>query len=42
MSLSPTVLPEARWMLAAEHTKTRSGGKEKKEEAKRKKESAKK
>lgn len=54
LALSPTVLPEVRWMMAAEHTKgkrpsswdkhtkTRSGGKEKKEAAKRKKESAKK
>lgn len=44
LALSPTVLPEARWMMAAEHTKgkrpsswdkhtkTRSGGKEKKDD----------
>ncbi|ABF88733.1 putative lipoprotein [Myxococcus xanthus DK 1622] len=44
LSLSPTMLPGARWMLAAEHTKgkrsstwdkhtkTRSGGKEKKDD----------
>lgn len=44
LALSPTVLPEVRWMMAAEHTKgkrpsswdkhtkTRAGGKEKKDE----------